>query len=705
MRKVAVLGGGMAGLTAAWRLSEHAADELEITVYQRGWQLGGKGASGRGVHGRIEEHGLHVWLGYYENAFRLIREVYGELDRSRTAPACPIRDWRDAFTPAGRVGIEDRGGGQWQHWVAEFSPQPGEPGDATPGQRVGGTASVAEFVQRGLRLLADFSTSLGTGRRTPATAPAGTGRPPVVVLSGSPDPPQVSPAPAPDDEDEDVGTLAALMEQARLAAVVAAVETIRRLGGMVPAQTTNAVLGQLHRLRTDLDRVVSNGNASLRRMAELADLVVSCLVGVVADGLLTDPDGFGAIDDEDFRDWLRRHGARPQTRDSALVRGMYDLVFAYADGDRSRPRFAAGLGLFLAGKFFFDYRGSLFWQMRAGMGDVVFAPLYQALRARGVRFAFFHRLDGVHLTNDRRSVTALSLTREARLRVDEEDFTPLQEVKGLPCFRSRPDPDQVDAAGEAVEPVRLVAGHDFDVAVLAVSIGALSQVCAELVADSQAWRDTVRHVATVPTQSLQVWLHASESELGWHHPGATVSGYAEPFDTYASMSHLLAAEDWPGDEPPRALAYFCGSLRADGWHGDLGQARRVVEQNARVLLEAGAGHFWPGAVDGGAFRWDLLVGADGGRGAEPAGLEAQYWRANVDPSDRYVQSLPGTQRYRLRADQSGYDNLVLAGDWTNCGLNAGCIEAAVLSGSQAANTVLGRPLMSGLAGTWYGVPE
>ena len=62
---------------------------------------------------------------------------------------------------------------------------------------------------------------------------------------------------------------------------------------------------------------------------------------------------------------------------------------------------------------------------------------------------------------------------------------------------------------------------------------------------------------------------------------------------------------------------------------------------------------------------------------------------NIDPSDRYVQSVPGTDRYRLRSDESGYDNLVLAGDWTDSGFNAGCIEAAV-SGLQAANALLGR---------------
>jgi uncharacterized protein with NAD-binding domain and iron-sulfur cluster len=71
-------------------------------------------------------------------------------------------------------------------------------------------------------------------------------------------------------------------------------------------------------------------------------------------------------------------------------------------------------------------------------------------------------------------------------------------------------------------------------------------------------------------------------------------------------------------------------------------------------------------------------------------LETQYVSVNIDPSDRYVQSVPGSDKYRLRSDESGYDNLVLAGDWTDSGFNAGCIEAAVMSGLQAANALLGR---------------
>ena len=109
-RRIVILGGGMAGLAAAWRLSDPDGEPAEVTVYQRGWRLGGKGASSRGPNGRIEEHGLHVWLGFYDNAFRLLRSCYEELDRPGTDPACPIQDWRDAFVPASTIGLGRPGG-------------------------------------------------------------------------------------------------------------------------------------------------------------------------------------------------------------------------------------------------------------------------------------------------------------------------------------------------------------------------------------------------------------------------------------------------------------------------------------------------------------------------------------------------------------------------------------------------------------------
>src|SRR6185436_10988092 len=102
--KVAVIGGGCAALAAAFELTRPELEgRFSVTVYQMGWRLGGKGASGRGVHGRIEEHGLHLWMGYYENAFRLIRDCYAELGEKphRRGESSLRFDWRfeDAFRP------------------------------------------------------------------------------------------------------------------------------------------------------------------------------------------------------------------------------------------------------------------------------------------------------------------------------------------------------------------------------------------------------------------------------------------------------------------------------------------------------------------------------------------------------------------------------------------------------------------------------
>jgi uncharacterized protein with NAD-binding domain and iron-sulfur cluster len=64
--KVAVLGGGCGALAAAYWLTAtpELRDRYSVTVYTRGWRLGGKGASGRNSAeaDRIEEHGIHIWM-------------------------------------------------------------------------------------------------------------------------------------------------------------------------------------------------------------------------------------------------------------------------------------------------------------------------------------------------------------------------------------------------------------------------------------------------------------------------------------------------------------------------------------------------------------------------------------------------------------------------------------------------------------------
>jgi uncharacterized protein with NAD-binding domain and iron-sulfur cluster len=207
---------------------------------------------------------------------------------------------------------------------------------------------------------------------------------------------------------------------------------------------------------------------------------------------------------------------------------------------------------------------------------------------------------------------------------------------------------------------------------------------------------------------FQIWLRPDEPSLGWERAGVTISGHVSPFETWASMPQTLWAEDWPEDDRPGTVAYFCNALdaawpvdRADG-ADDRYRARHHarVRDHAVTFLNGPVARLLPEAVGADGFAWPMLCGANGSRDA--SAFDSQFWTANVDPSDRYVQSLPGTDRYRLRPDESGYDNLVLAGDWTDSGLNAGCIEAAVLSGFQAANALLGRPRRHRLRGYYLG---
>jgi uncharacterized protein with NAD-binding domain and iron-sulfur cluster len=380
---------------------------------------------------------------------------------------------------------------------------------------------------------------------------------------------------------------------------------------------------------------------------------------------------------------------------------MYDLGFAYEDGDRTRPRFSAAAGVALGVKLFFDYRGSLFWKVRAGLGDVAIAPLYQALRARGVRFEFLHRLDHLHLDGDR--VGAVTLGHQAALRPGVTEYDPLVRVGGLPVFPAAPDLAQIDAGPELGDhdlenhwcrwpdagEVRLEAGRDFDDLVLATSIGMVPHAARELVERDPRWRDMVAHVGTVATQALQVWLGPDERTLGWDHPGATMAAGSLPFDTFSSTSEVVTLEEWPDDRRPRTQASFCATLSdallpEPGSDGYQAAADAAVRVGADQLLADRGRNLWPAAYGPDGLRRELVVDT--------------YTRANVDPSDRYVQALPGSDRHRLRTDASGFANLFLAGDWIDTGLNVGCIEAAVLSGLQAGNAVLGRPVSEGTTG-------
>jgi uncharacterized protein with NAD-binding domain and iron-sulfur cluster len=667
--KVVVLGGGMAALSAAWRLSEAGwRDRFEsITVYQRGWRLGGKGASSRGANGRIEEHGLHIWLGSYENAFALLRDCYAELDRATTDPGAPIHTWDQAMLPADNLGLADQWGDDWLTWLGTFSRNSRLPGDQDGNGR---EMTVVGFVQRAVQLVLDFADS-----QRDAT-PVG------LAMTTAPYAP---------------GSWIATVQRALIAAMLT-------LPNPHTLETTPVKLFE-HAMDAIRCAIDYDHRPDHKRSWLLISLVTSVVRGIIVDNLVTDPRGFRAINDEDFGQWILRHGGHPDVLEFPLVRGVYDLVFGYEEADPERPAVAAGLMIFLIGLVLFEYKGAIFWKMSAGMGDVVIAPLYQALRRRGVEFEFFHRLDALHLDANHHAIGAITIGRQVRLAGGRSRYEPLSTVRGLPVFPDAPIAEQIEPRpgikdleshfGDRndIETRVLKRGKDFDQVVLAVSLGMIPVVADELIRDRPEWREMTSHVRTVATQAFQMWLQPSEPALGWQEPGVTISAYLRPFETWASMPQTLWAEDWPDDIRPGTVAYFCGSLNAP-WPV-IEQPDAYVERHVRSVLaqatdyvDANLGLYFPNAVGDTGFAWHLLCGADGQRGR--SAMATQHISVNIDPSDRYVQSVPGSDRYRLRPDESGYDNLVLAGDWTDCGMNAGCIEAAVMSGLQAANALLAR---------------
>jgi uncharacterized protein with NAD-binding domain and iron-sulfur cluster len=676
VRKIAILGGGAGALAAAFYLSAQPGwrERYEITVYQQGWRLGGKGASGRNARlgQRIEEHGLHIWFGFYANAFALIRAVYEELGRPADAP---LARWDQAFRPHDYVALAEPVGNAWRPWQLLLPRRPGEIGAGSD------PVSPWRMALEALSWLPRWQSELR-------------------ILSGQ------AAAPCPDSAIDDLLTLVrSLPGDARdhgdgdRALLAAALE---RAGRQVRA---TALAGFI-----DDDET--------RRTLIGVETVLTVVRGMLADRVFTR--GFDAINGEDLRAWLLRHGGDPELCvNAAPVGGMYSLLFAYEDGDPERPRMEAGTGLRVMMRLGFAYRGGVMYRMQAGMGDAVFAPMYEVLARRGVRFAFFHRVEDI--TADGNGVGAVRLSVQAA--VASSAYDPLVSVKGLPCWPDTPDYKQIHPAQSALLrehavdleswwsdwpalhrqvfgadlPQRtLLRGRDFDDVVLGLPPETLKLVAPGLLAASPQLAASVGALRSAVTQACQLWLDRDTRDLGWtYEPGGQepiLANFSQPYDTWAAMTQVLPSEAWPPTLQPRSVQYFCGTMALAEMppQSDTGFPARAANQakaNAIKLLGERIGALWSAA--GAGFPWQWLVDPLDAGG--PARFDRQYWRANVEPSERYVLSVPGSAAVRLTSAGSGLANLFLAGDWLRTGLDAGCVEAAVMGGMQASRAISGYP--------------
>ncbi len=689
-QRIAVLGGGASSLSSVFQITSVPGwqDKYDITIYQLGWRLGGKGATGRDPTqgNRIEEHGLHLWFGFYDTSFRMMRAVYDELGRG---PEVPISTFEQAFLPHNFFTMQQQFNGKWESWNLPLPKNPSVPGEGTD------VPPPWDYVVEVLQLLWELWESyvgdlddniFEKAMRLPFTLARTAALKSIAVAF-----------------DNAISVMRKVAdhrkhpEQSRAWLAPIVVPLIRLALKLIRVFLGNKVKTDLKAYRTWIT----------------IDAIATLLIGVLADDIIDR--GPDSINDQNFVDWVKKHGASQELLESCLIQSAYDSSFALFHWTNNADM-EAGTVLRGAVRMFLMYKGSVTWRFAAGTGDTVFAPLYELLVRRGVKFEFFHEVtDLVCPPVGPNEVTEIHFNRQATLKAG--DYAPLVDVKGLPCWPHLPQYDQLVEGPQLIAdkidlesyfspwtgtPRVLKKGVDYDLVICGLSLDPLHYVAKKLTARSGMWQRMLSKLQTNRTQAFQLWLNQDLASLGWRYGESLLSTFGEPLDTWADLSITLPYENWPAGHEPKTVGYFCGSMTESDWNypprTDYGYPARqeaLARAEALSFVNEKLQYLWPAAftldpVTGRKiFKWELLVDPTGAVG--PARFESQWWRANYEPSERYVLSVTDSSRFRLDPDNTGYVDFYLVGDYTQCGLNAGCMEGAIISGAMAARAICGFP--------------
>ncbi|HUG83300.1 MAG TPA: NAD(P)-binding protein [Euzebya sp.] len=712
--RIAVLGGGPAGLSAACHLTDPALhpdwqDRWEVTVYQLGWRAGGKGASGRrgtavprpdgsgwALEGdqRIEEHGIHLFGNMYVNSMRMLKQCVEEV---RWEPDAPVTTIRDSLLPSDYVQLQDRWDDRWHRAPAWL---PGN--DEDPWDPLADYADPAPIVRELLRTIEEVLTGHHEPDAGEHAAHAGV----LAARRGW------------RARLEDAGVLSRLRHLVMTHAQPPATPAVAGPGSHDELGTAiSALLEEVGRHVTPGDGVY----AHIRTVWTQLELYGVLLKGVLADELLIK--GIDTVDEEDYRDWFRRHGMSTLTLDANVVQMPALVCFEFVDGDPSGPprMSASSYLMFLLRQVV--ARGHASYYFRVSTGETVIAPLYRTLVQRGVRFEFFSKVTSLEVDAAGTGLAAVHMDVQAT--VAHGGYDPLVHLgDGQVAWPDRPIYDQLDQGEElrrrhvdleswwadwkAPAQRTLRVGSDVDVVISALPLPVLPLIAPDL--PKVTGMDQA--LPGVATLAAQLWLSSSTAELGWPDlPGTDrviVTGGVAPLGV-ADFSDSLRWEGWGADKPS-GLLYLCGALTHRGdWppasdHAVPAlQAERVrailaqwLRTAADVLPTAGGVPTQPGAFDLAHLWCPPLDGQPPPVGEER--LDQQYWRANCDPNERYMQAPPGSSAARPQAWESGLTGLVLAGDWIFTGWNVPSFEAAVMSGMLASLTVTGSPTLEAIAG-------
>ncbi|GAA4829075.1 NAD(P)-binding protein [Algivirga pacifica] len=720
-KKIAIIGGGIAGMTTAWELSNQAnwKEKYDITIYQMGWRCGGKATTGVGMEGRIEERGIHMFQGWYENAFRMVKEVYHHIGEQGLNPEGAFQTWKDAFVqnPVTLMVEQDKEG-NWMNWPMVLPTNNLEPGTGEP---VSVALLLKEFTALGLQML------IGSPYQEDEDGDVGflnewlqdtffdhplKGKKKKSGLSYLT---EMAVDRAEDYLDVEFNVLEDLLEDV----LALSYKEDRKLSTQQIVTKSDSFMKELFK-RTTADFLEKHN--SIRRIAEIVQLGLACVKGVYSQVYNAEKDTYewGNINGYDFIEWLKMNGASEEVCNSAIVRFLYKGTFANQfNGQPGTVAADVAVRMML---MIPSYKGSFVWNLKGGTGGSFTAPLYMALKDRGVSFEFFHKLSEVSYTEGS-EIEQIIMDRQVDLKEGQTHYAPIVQQNGVWQWRATLDYTQLNpeqakvlqeenidlesnwSGWENVASNSLQKGKDFDIAILATSINPLKQTCKDIIQHKPAWKDMVDNVKTTPTLNVQFWLKENIEDLGmdlgeWgmsEEAYANTVIYEDLLYSWTSMTFVEPYEAWGKQNQPKQISYWCGTWPvqtpqpAPSETNYPQQELDKLKANTYQWMNEYMGWFWPKAVQQGAhgqeFDYNLLCDKD----MDLSPMERfnqQHFVVNIDPSMQYVLAQPGTDKYRLKTDATSYDNLYFAGDWIDFGMNVGYMEGTVISGLQAAHKIL-----------------